>query len=82
MENILNTRIIQIFQPFVNVIEVGLDNFVQFNMFVIVHLIQYILVFLPAINLYAFVRLINMVLDVFLPTLLASTNSTRLTLTY
>jgi hypothetical protein len=67
MANVSNIRLIQIILFFVDVIQDGLDDFVQLNILVIVHRFPNVLVVLPVIDLSAFVRSINLVLDVFLP---------------
>jgi hypothetical protein len=66
MENVFNIYIKQKKNHFVNVIEDGEENFVQFHIIVHVHLIHYVWEFLLWIDLYVFVLLIVWALDVLL----------------
>jgi hypothetical protein len=67
MVNVSNIQTtIQTTSVSVNVTKDGLDDTVQFNIVVLVHLIHYALVFLLIIDLYVFVLRINLVYDVFL----------------
>jgi hypothetical protein len=65
MVNVSNIQTIRRIQLSVTVNQVGLDNIVTFRILVHVHLIRYVLVFLPTINLSVSVREINLVLDAY-----------------